>query len=102
MAAADWTPIHLALGAPRGALTFELIERAVAAQVPESESLEWKALLRTDENARQELAKDLAALANTAGGVLVIGVGEEGHGTEKRLVVVAHEVGDTARGVSEG
>ncbi|MBT0995495.1 putative DNA binding domain-containing protein [Cellulomonas sp. DKR-3] len=87
MAATDWTPIHVALGEPRSALTFELVERAVAAQVPESDTLDWKAQVRTDEVAKQELAKDLAALANTAGGILVIGVGEEGRGTDKRFVM---------------
>ncbi|MBT0995663.1 putative DNA binding domain-containing protein [Cellulomonas sp. DKR-3] len=92
----SWSRIHEALGAPRGPLTYELVARAVAANVSEADDLDWKSDQRSDEAARAELAKDIAAMANTAGGVLVIGVAEKGKGAEKALELSPVALGEQA------
>lgn len=77
-----WTALHQALGETSGELTFALVEQAVKAGVQETASLDWKAVLplstqRSDKHRQQyELAKDIAAMANSGGGLIVYGVGE--------------------------
>jgi hypothetical protein len=54
------------------------LEELVANQIPESLTLDYKssdALIKTDSK-RRELAKDVSAMANSAGGVLIYGVKE--------------------------
>ncbi len=69
------------LGASVDAVTSENVRGLVASQVPESHDLDFKQGLyeRTD-GARRDLAGDVAALANTAGGVLLVGVEEDENG----------------------
>lgn len=66
-------------------LDFALIERACAEGVPERTDLDWKRQLpltaaKTEAKAKQaeqlELAKDIAAMANSGGGMIVYGVQE--------------------------
>lgn len=64
--------IHEALGT-KEPLTYATIEQAVEAHVRESDALDWKAALHDD---AAEFAKDIVALANLRGGLLVIGVAE--------------------------
>ncbi len=80
-----WTPLHASLGEPTGVLDFALIERACAESVPERTDLDWKRQLpltapKTEAKAKQaqqvELAKDIAAMANSGGGMIVYGVEE--------------------------
>lgn len=80
-----WTPLHASLGEPSGVLDFPLIERACAESVPERTDLDWKRQLpltatKADAKAKQaqqlELAKDIAAMANSGGGMIVYGVQE--------------------------
>lgn len=53
----------------------------VSDQVPEAFDLDFKAeLYGNGESGRRSLATDVAALANTAGGLLVLGIGEDGQG----------------------
>jgi hypothetical protein len=79
------TPLHVALGEPGGHLTFALVQRACASHVRERTDLDWKKRLpltvRGDDREakrrqQQELAKDIAAMANSGGGMLVYGVDE--------------------------
>jgi hypothetical protein len=81
------TPLHAALGQTGTELTFELVEEACTSRTAESDQLDWKRDLplptgeTTHERARDqtlELAKDLAAMANSRGGMLVYGVRDEG------------------------
>lgn len=62
--------------------TLEDIHAVLASEEQENVSLEYKASLAigewTDRN-RNELAKDLCAFANSAGGIIVIGIGELEH-----------------------
>lgn len=80
-----WTPLHAALGETSTVLTFEMIERAVGQRLMESASLDWKGEMplvaqKSDHkrfnSERYELAKDIAAMANSGGGVIIYGVSE--------------------------
>ena len=59
--------------------TFERLIHLVSGQVPESLTLEFKAstALEKTETKRKELSKDVSAMANSAGGVIVYGVRED-------------------------
>lgn len=70
------TPIHRALGMPGGELTSEMLDDAVSAGVEETAELDWKGNSPLDWTDKGELAKDLAAMANNGGGLLVFGVTE--------------------------
>lgn len=79
-----WTPLHAALGDIGSTLDFSLIQRAVDEGIEENSNLDWKSvppLTATDAAGRQaqgiELAKDIAALANSGGGMIVYGVQEQ-------------------------
>lgn len=78
-----WTPLHALLGEVGNELSFEMIERAVAEGIEEQSNLDWKSALpltAADTPGRQaqgmELAKDIAAMANSGGGMIVYGVKE--------------------------
>lgn len=78
-----WTPLHAVLGEPSPKLSFDLIERVCAVGVSERSDLDWKSslpLTATDEDGKRaqqsELAKDIAAMANSGGGMIVYGVDE--------------------------
>lgn len=78
-----WTALHHELGEAPGELTFALVEQAVNAEVQETARLDWKAILplsaqSPDKHKQQyELAKDIAAMANSGGGLIVYGVSEK-------------------------
>ena len=70
--------VEAILGAPINQLAIEHIQAAVGTGVEESRDLDFKEkhYARSDA-AAEELAKDVAALANHVGGLIVIGVREE-------------------------
>ena len=74
-----FTPIQQALGLEPGKISIELIERAVEEGVQETVSLDWRAeyydSLRPGWD--DEVAKDIAAMANSGGGWIAFGVAEE-------------------------
>lgn len=94
-----FTALHAAIGLePALDLRFEHVEQAVAERVREVARLEWKRTLplisdpSADKNKqREELAKDLAAMANSGGGTIVYGVAED----KVDGISVAHEVRPT-------
>jgi Schlafen, AlbA_2 len=66
------------LGAPLDELRYEHLETLVTNHVPEAFDLDFKAqLYGSSERDRKDLATDVAALANTAGGLLILGIGED-------------------------
>jgi predicted HTH transcriptional regulator len=70
------------LGAPLDELGSAHIEALVANKVRESFDLDFKATLYGNgDSARRDLCGDIAALANTSGGVIVLGVEEDAHAT---------------------
>ena len=65
-------------------LTFEMVQRAVAERVEERADLDWKTTLPLQVNGNEaleekaaEFAKDVAAMANSGGGLIVYGVQED-------------------------
>ncbi|BCJ65108.1 AlbA family DNA-binding domain-containing protein [Polymorphospora rubra] len=85
-----WSAIHEQLGETPRDLDYELLERAVSEGVLEQENLDWKkALPGKDQGQIDEFAKDVAAMANSRGGLIVYGVSEErGKGRADEIVGV--------------
>ncbi|MER6561042.1 ATP-binding protein [Streptomyces sp. NPDC001027] len=64
-----------ALGRHPDDLTEDDLQRAVENHIPESVDLDWKKdFYQGTDPGKKELAKDVSAMANTAGGMVVIGV----------------------------
>ncbi|HZW44051.1 MAG TPA: ATP-binding protein [Dermatophilaceae bacterium] len=74
----DFTPLLQALGAQPGPLTSEMLDEAIGAGIEESDQIDWKTELPPERAlAHSDLIKDIAAFANSGGGLLVFGVTEE-------------------------
>ncbi|PPG02259.1 transcriptional regulator [Pseudoclavibacter sp. RFBI5] len=72
-----FTPLHRALGLSPSVLTDEILDAAVAAGVSETDDLDWKSELPPIKNISQtDVPKDIAAMANSGGGMIVYGVKE--------------------------
>lgn len=70
-----FTSLHRTLGIPAGPITDDMITQAVENNVPESEDLDFKQSLPSKESlAQSDVKKDLAAMANYGGGVIIYGV----------------------------
>lgn len=92
-----WTRLHAVLGEPPADLAFGHIERAIEQQVVEFDDLDWKRAVPSREGA-DDLAKDIAAMANSRGGLIVYGVDEEtGTGAAKEVRSVAAGEGELRR-----
>ncbi|AEY86856.1 hypothetical protein SHJG_1580 [Streptomyces hygroscopicus subsp. jinggangensis 5008] len=74
--ARSWTRLHEHLGAAPGPLDFDMVAKAAAGRLAESDDLGWKEQLPQSprEGRWNELAKDVAAMANTRGGLIIFGV----------------------------
>ncbi|TXI55352.1 MAG: ATP-binding protein [Mycolicibacter arupensis] len=84
----SFTELHRALGVVPGALTDELLDAAVAAGVAETNGLDWKSELPPAKGLSQtDFPKDIAAMANSGGGVIVFGVREEQKSATARVDV---------------
>lgn len=74
-----YTALHRALGIEPCPLTMELVRKAVTDRVAEREDLDWKRVLPKHPGPWvEEFSKDIAAMANAGGGMIVYGVAEEG------------------------
>ena len=73
-----FTALHRALGRPPGQITNELLDAAVAAHVEEVDDLDWKSttLPPVKSLPQHDFPKDVAAMANSGGGLIVYGVTE--------------------------
>ncbi len=72
-----FTALHRALGLPPAPLTDELLDAAVSQGVEETDDLDWKSELPPAKGLPQtDFPKDVAAMANSGGGVIVFGVRE--------------------------
>nr|WP_012476901.1 ATP-binding protein [Streptomyces sp. 44030]ABC67333.1 hypothetical protein pRL1.4c [Streptomyces sp. 44030] len=91
-----WSRIHVELGLGPSALTYDMVRRAVEAGIAEAEDLDWKQALvpPTVEKKWWEFAKDVAAMANTRGGLIVFGVRED---AERAAGLVGVANGDDER-----
>lgn len=73
-----FSAIHRALGLEPCAIVWGLIAQAVDARVPEQADLDWKRERHDSKtNWHEEFAKDIAAMANSGGGLIVLGVNED-------------------------
>lgn len=73
----NFTPLHRALGLAPSRLTDEIVDAAVANAVTETDDLDWKSELPPIKNLSQtDVPKDIAAMANSGGGMIVYGVEE--------------------------
>lgn len=80
--------LHRALGVPPGPLTDQMIDDAIAVGLKESDELDWKASPPpTSGLANTDFPKDVAAFANTGGGLIVYGVTESGGVADGRVDV---------------
>lgn len=83
-----FTALHRALGLQPGPLTDELLDAAVAAGVEETSDLDWKSELPPAKGLPQtDFPKDVAAMANGSGGVIVYGVRESQKAATERADV---------------
>ena len=72
-----FTALHRALGVAPGPLTDDLLDEAVREGVVETNDLDWKSELPPVKGLTQtDFPKDVAAMANGGGGVIVFGVRE--------------------------
>lgn len=84
----SFTALHRALGLPPGPLTDEMLEAAVTAGVSETDDLDWKGELPPTKGLPQtDFPKDIAAMANSGGGVIVYGVRESQKAASERVDV---------------
>ncbi|MCX4965804.1 ATP-binding protein [Streptomyces sp. NBC_00654] len=73
----SFTALHRAVGATPGPLTDDLLDAAVAAGTTEANDLDWKGKLPPAKGLTQtDFPKDVAAIANSGGGLIVYGVEE--------------------------
>ncbi|WP_159107524.1 AlbA family DNA-binding domain-containing protein [Streptomyces rubrogriseus] len=69
------TRLTAAVGRHPDHLTENDLQRAVDSQIPESVDLDWKKdFYQGTDAGKKELAKDVSAMANTVGGMVIIGV----------------------------
>jgi len=81
----NFTALHRAAGAAPGPLTEDLLDAAVLAGAVETDDLDWKAALPPAKSLPQsDFPKDVAAMANSGGGVIVYGVVESAKAATKR------------------
>ncbi|WP_433330165.1 AlbA family DNA-binding domain-containing protein [Spirillospora sp. CA-294931] len=83
-----FTALHRALGLAPAPLTDGLLDAAVAAAVVEATDLDWKSELPPVKGLPQtDFPKDVAAMANSGGGVIVFGVRESQKVATERVAV---------------
>lgn len=84
----SFTALHRALGIAPGPLTSEMVDRAVEAGVRETDDLDWKSALPPAKRLPEtEFPKDVAAMANSSGGLIVYGVCESQKAASERVDV---------------
>lgn len=73
----DFTALHRVLGQPPGPVTDDMLDEAVATGAAETDDLDWKRALPPEADlARSDTVKDIAAMANSGGGLIAFGVAE--------------------------
>lgn len=82
----SFTALHRSLGVAPGPLTDGLLDSAVAAGISEANDLDWKAELPPAKGLPQtDFPKDVAAMANSGGGIIVYGVRESQKAATERV-----------------
>lgn len=84
----EFTALHKALGLPPGPLTSDMLDQAIEQGVRETDDLDWKAKLpESGSLSAGDFSKDIAAMANSGGGMIVYGVKESGKAAIERVDV---------------
>lgn len=84
--------VELLLGCALSELNVAAIDRLVDRRQPEDEALEFKrTLYAATDDGRDELAKDVASLANAGGGLLLLGVAETQAFASQRMNVAVND-----------
>lgn len=85
----DFTPLHRALGQRPSALSYAMLQSAIDQRVTEKGDLDWKERLPDSRhpNAAEEFAKDVAAMVNGGGGMIVYGVEEDRDSSAAKQIV---------------
>lgn len=66
------------LGGPLGTVGYDKVAGIIATSPPEAQDLDYKAeLYGNGDSARRDLAGDVAALANSTGGLIILGIEED-------------------------
>lgn len=94
-----FTPLHRALGREASPLSEELLRTAVSEQVAEADDLDWKKELphAKNDDAGDEFAKDVAAMANSGGGWIIYGVSDGGDSRACALTPVKWNANEASR-----
>lgn len=74
-----WSRLHEHLGCPPGPIDFDMVRRCTNDALAEADDLDWKECLPNTQNPGMpaEFAKDVAAMANTRGGLIIHGVADQ-------------------------
>lgn len=73
-----FTALHRLLGYAPGPLTDAMLDEAIAQNIAETDDLDWKGVLPPAKGLNDtDYPKDIAAMANSGGGVIVYGVTED-------------------------
>ena len=73
-----FTSLHRLLGQMPGPVTDEMVDLAVSDGLAETTDLDWKSRLPDIKGlSQQDFPKDVAAMANSGGGVIVFGIEEK-------------------------
>lgn len=84
-----FTPLHRALGLEPSTLAYSMMQVAANQQVTEKGDLDWKEELPNSRNPRasEEFAKDVAAMVNGGGGMIVFGIAENRESSAAERIV---------------
>jgi len=93
-----WTRLHAEPGDPPGPISSDQVRRSVDAKLPESDDLDWKKGL-PGAAGLDEFAKDVAAMASSAGGLLVYGVEEKRSAGRAEALSLLELTGPDVRGL---
>ncbi|GMA42175.1 hypothetical protein GCM10025883_42200 [Mobilicoccus caccae] len=93
------TPLHRALGREAAPLDLSILREAIDSSIAEAADLDWKKELphAKSDDAGDEFAKDVAAMANSGGGWIVYGVGEDGHSRASDICPVRWDSSESKR-----
>jgi Schlafen, AlbA_2 len=82
------------IGVDFAAITEKHLQAFVDSRTSEDQDLDFKSKgYAPDNNGKREISKDIAALANHLGGLLIIGISEDGHGRANNLSPVRIQKG---------
>lgn len=70
----EFTALHRLLGRQPGPLTDDMLDAAIEQGIRETDDLGWKsALPKAKDLSHSDVVKDIAAMANSGGGMIVFG-----------------------------